>query len=417
MEKYIIRGGRALNGSVAVHASKNAVLPILAASILTEEKVKIRSCPHISDVVNMLEILRILGCKIEWEGADVVIDSRHADKHKIPVSLAKKLRSSIFMLGSILGRFQSAKISYPGGCDIGLRPIDLHIKGLKALNVDITERSGVISCDGKNLTGGVVNLDFPSVGATENIIMAAALAPGRTVILNAAKEPEIEDLQNFINQMGGKVSGAGSSTVTVEGVTGLHGTEYAPMPDRIVAGTYLIAGAMCGGEIEVTDVNPEHIQSVLFKLRESACKIEIKRDKIVLTAPERLTACHLVETNPYPGFATDLQAQMLAALSIADGTSVIIENIFETRFRHAGELVKMGANITIRDRMAVIRGVPSLSGAEVFAFDLRGGAALVLAGLAASETTVVNDIYHIERGYFAFEQNLSQLGADIRRVN
>ena len=416
MEKYIIRGGRRLNGSVNVHASKNAVLPILAASILTEEKVRIRNCPAISDVTNMLEILRILGCRIEWEDGDVLIDSRQADKHKIPVSLAKKLRSSIFMLGSIIGRFRDARISYPGGCDIGLRPIDLHIKGLRGLNVEINERSGLIDCNGKDLCGGTVNLDFPSVGATENIIMAATLAKGKTTILNAAKEPEIEDLQNFINAMGGKVSGAGSSTVEIEGVPRLHGAEYTPMPDRIVAGTYLIAGAMCGGEIEVTGVNPEHIQSVLFKLRESACKIECNRDKIRLIAPERLLACHLIETNPYPGFATDLQAQMLAALSIAEGTSVVVENIFETRFRHAGELVKMGANITIRDRMAVIRGVPQLSGAEVFAFDLRGGAALVLAGLAAAETTVVNDIYHIERGYCDLEKNLSALGADIRRA-
>ncbi len=417
MEKYIIRGGRKLNGSVKVHASKNAVLPILAASILTEEKVRIRNCPGISDVVNMLEILRILGCRIDWEGSDVVIDSSQADKHKIPVSLAKKLRSSIFMLGSIIGRFGSARISYPGGCDIGLRPIDLHIKGLKSLNVDIVEHFGMIDCNGKGLCGGVINLDFPSVGATENIMMAATLAKGKTVILNAAKEPEIEDLQNFINAMGGKVSGAGSSTVEIEGVSELHGAEYSPMPDRIVAGTYLIAGAMCGGEIEVQNVNAEHIQSVLFKLRESACKIECNRDKIVLTAPERLQACHLIETNPYPGFATDLQAQMLAALSIAEGTSVIVENIFETRFKHAGELVKMGANITIRDRMAVVRGVPQLSGAEVFAFDLRGGAALVLAGLAAAETTIVNDIYHIERGYFEFEKNLSALGADICKAD
>ena len=416
MEKYIIRGGKRLGGSISVHASKNAVLPILAASLLTTEPVLVRNCPSISDVSNMLEILRILGCRIEWEGTDVRIDSSQADRHKIPVSLAKKLRSSIFMLGSILGRFQSAKISYPGGCDIGLRPIDLHIKGLKCLNVEIVERSGLITCDGKRLSGGVVNLDFPSVGATENLMMAAALAPGKTVILNAAKEPEIEDLQNFINSMGGKISGAGSSTVTVEGVHSLHGTEYRPISDRIVAGTYLIAGAMCGGEIEVRNANPEHLQSLLFKLRESACKIDVKRDTITLTAPERLSACHLIETNPYPGFATDLQAQMLAAMSVADGTSVIVENIFETRFRHAGELIKMGANITVRDRTAVVRGVPYLSGAEVFAFDLRGGAALVLAGLAASETTVVNDIYHIERGYDGVDRNLRNLGADIRKV-
>ena len=416
MGKYIINGGRRLDGRIELQTSKNAVLPILAASVLTSEQVVLEAFPKIDDVKNMVCILQSLGCRVTESGGSAVIDNSNTDKFYIPNSLAKELRSSIFLLGPVLGRFQYAKVSYPGGCDIGLRPIDLHLKGLKCLGVEINEHNGIIECDGRNMRGGVVQLDFPSVGATENIMLAGATAKGRTIIRNAAKEPEIVDLQNFVNSMGGRVVGAGCSTIEIEGVERLHGTTYRPIPDRIAAGTYLLAGVMCGGKLEISGCIPEHIYSLIFKLRESACKIDCIHDKIYLEQNGRPQAVHMVETSPYPGFPTDLQAQFMACSTLATGTGVIVENIFETRFRHAAELIKMGANITVRDRMAIVRGVPALRGAEVYAHDLRGGAALVLAGLAAEGQTVVNDIKHIERGYEDMEGVLTSLGADITRI-
>lgn len=417
MEKLIINGNKKLSGKICVQASKNAVLPILAASILTDKTVVLKKCPKIIDVYNMIRILKELGCDVKWEEDSIIIDSKNACKSEIPQNLAKELRSSIFMLGSILGRFKYAKVAYPGGCDIGLRPIDLHIKGLSLLNVIIEENGGTLFCDGKDLKGGNVHLDCPSVGATENIIMAAVLAKGNTIIRNAAKEPEITDLQNFINLMGGKITGAGSSTIEIEGVTKLNGVEYTPIPDRIAAGTYLIGAAMTGGVIEINNCCIEHFYSLVTKLRETACKIECFNDKIYLSSPKRLLPIHIIETMPYPGFPTDLQAQILSLCTIADGTSIIMENIFETRYKHVAELLKMGAKVTVRDRMAIVRGVNKLNGAEVWAHDLRGGAALVLAALAAEGVTQINDITHIDRGYEKIEIVMQSLGGDIKRVN
>ena len=416
MEKFIIEGGGRLYGSVQIQRAKNAVLPLLAASVLTDEPVVLRELPQILDVENMLKILTELGCAIRRDERDVVIDSANAVSHEIPAVLTKEIRSSVFMLGSVLTRFHRAKISYPGGCDIGLRPIDLHLSGLKRLGVEIVEENGYIVCSADKLTGTEIVLDFPSVGATENILLAAVKAEGRTVVRNAAKEPEIVDLQNFLNAMGAKVSGAGSATVVVEGVSRLHGVDYTPMGDRIEAGTFLIAGATCGGEIETNGVFPENIAVLLHKLRENGCKIYAKNDKIVLQSDGNLKSVDFVETSPFPGFPTDLQAQYSALSCTANGTTLVVENLFETRFKYAGELKRMGADVTVRGKNAVIRGVEKLHGALVTAGDLRGGAALVLAGLKAEGTTTVLDLSHIDRGYAAFERKLRLLGAKIRRV-
>ncbi|MDE6868115.1 MAG: UDP-N-acetylglucosamine 1-carboxyvinyltransferase [Clostridia bacterium] len=417
MEKYIINGGNKLYGSVKIQAAKNAVLPILAATVLTDGEVTILNVPHISDVKNMINILTCLGCKAVYENDSIKIDSSSADCFEIPSALAHELRSSVFLLGSVISRFHKAKIAYPGGCDIGLRPVDLHLTGLKRLGVQITEKNGYILCTCDKLYGNEIMLDCPSVGATENIILAAVKAEGTTVIKNAAREPEIEDLQRFLNCIGAKVSGAGSGTVIVEGVKELGGCEFLPIPDRIEAGTFLIAAAMCGGKVSVEGACPENISSLLHKLRENGCKISINSDKILLENNKRLSSVKTIETQPYPGFPTDLQAQMTALCGLCGGHSIVTENLFETRFKYVPELRKMGADITVIDRNAFVRGVEKYKGATVVAYDLRGGAALVLAALAADGRSEILDISHIDRGYGSFEYKLRNLGADIVRVS
>ena len=415
MEKYIIEGGRPLFGEVEIQSAKNAVLPLLAAAVLTDERVVIHKCPRIADVLNMVGILGELGCNTKFDGNDLVIDSADAANHEIPSSLAKELRSSVFMLGSVVSRFGRARIAYPGGCDIGLRPIDLHLNGLRRLGVCVSEGGGYIDCSCGKIEGAEVVLDFPSVGATENIILAAAKAKGTTLIRNAAKEPEIVDLQNFINRMGGKIRGAGTATVRIDGVRKLSGTEYTPVSDRIEAGTFLIASAMCGGEIAIKNADADNISSLLHKLCEISCKISTKDDKIYIRSGRRLSP-KLVETSPYPGFPTDLQAPMTALACICEGSTVIVENLFETRFKHVPELIRMGADVTVRGRSAFVRGVGSLKGADVVAGDLRGGAALTLAAISAEGLSTVTDLSHIDRGYSDFEYKLRGLGARIRRV-
>ncbi len=417
MDKYIIEGGERLCGSVRVQGAKNAVLPLLAAAVLTDEPVKLRGIPSIRDVENMLLILSEVGCTVKRQRDCVLIDSSNAASHEIPARLTKELRSSVFMLGSVLTRFRKAKISYPGGCDIGLRPIDLHLSGLKRLGVRIEELDGYIHCTAERLRGAEILLDFPSVGATENIILAAVGAEGVTVIRNAAKEPEIVDLQDFLNSMGGKVRGAGGGTVVVQGVPRLHGTDYTPIGDRIEAGTFLIAAATCGGEVELCGVPPENIAALLHKLRENGCKIHAKNDKISLWSDGDLRAVDLVETMPFPGFPTDLQAQYAALCCTARGSTLIVENLFETRYRYAAELKRMGADITIRGRTALVRGVSTTHGACVTANDLRGGAALVVAALRAEGRSEILDLSHVDRGYADFEGKLRRLGAKIRRVH
>lgn len=415
MEKYIIEGGRPLYGEVEIQSAKNAVLPLLAAAVLTEQKVVIHKCPRITDVLNMVQILCELGFRTRFEGEELEIDGADAANHEIPAALAKEMRSSVFMLGSVIARFKKARIAYPGGCDIGLRPIDLHLSGLRRLGVTIDEDGGYIDCACEKLRGAEILLDCPSVGATENIMLAAVKAEGRTVIRNAAKEPEIVDLAGFLNKMGAKVRGAGGAVITVEGVSKLHGVEYTPISDRIEAGTFLIASAMCGGELELKNADADNIASLIHKLCEISCKIYAEDDKIYIQSKRRISP-KLVETSPYPGFPTDLQAQMTALACICEGATVIVENLFETRFKHVPELIRMGADITVRGRSAFIRGVKTLKGADVFAGDLRGGAALTLAAVSAEGLSTVADLSHIDRGYSGFEYKLRGIGARIRRV-
>lgn len=414
MEIFRITGGRPIRGAAKIGSAKNALLPILAATLLTEEPVTLTGCTPLSDVRNMLAILRVLGCRAELCGETAQIDAGTASGWEMPEHLSRLIRSSIFMLGPILGRFRKATVTYPGGCEIGLRPIDLHLKGLRALGVRIREAHGMIYCDGSHLHGGEVLLDFPSVGATENVMMAAVLASGRTVIRNAAREPEIGDLQQFINSMGGRVSGAGSSMIVIEGVDRLHGARYEPLPDRIVAGTLLTAAAMTGGDVMLERARSCDLDAVLDKLSDSGCEIEANERGIRLRGPERLKPIDIF-TQPFPGYPTDMQAQTMAMCCVADGTSIVVENVFENRFAHAAQLICMGADITINHRSAVIRG-GRLTGARVRAKDLRGGAALVLAGLAAEGVTEVEGIHLIDRGYHSLESVLTELGANIVRV-
>lgn len=418
MEKEIlIVGGNTLNGIVHNQTSKNSVLPIIAGSVINNKRVVIKNVPNLLDVHNMIRIIEDLGATVEYDNKDIIIDSSNINKFKIDENLTRTLRSSIFMLGPMLARFKKVTVSYPGGCDIGNRPIDLHLKGLKELGVIIEERNGLIICDGKNMHSGVVNLDLASVGATENIIMSSVFLKGNTTILNAAKEPEIVDLQNFLNSMGCKVSGAGTHEINIVGVEKLRQTEYSPQGDRIVAGTYLIATAMCGGHILVDNINPNDLMSLNNKLEKAGCELIYTDNSIELIGGGNLQAIDKIETQIFPGFPTDLQAQIMAMQTVSNGVSVIIENIFENRFRQVCELVKMGADIQTKDRVAVIKGVKELKGAHVTAGDLRGGASLVLAGLKARGYTTIHNIHHILRGYEDIDEVLSSLGADIKINN
>lgn len=416
MESLVVQGGRRLEGTLRVDGAKNAVLPILAASAMTEDTVHLLDVPDILDVRRMTDILDMLGCETHRCGHRMTVSGRSMRKSEMPDQLSKQIRSSIFLLGPILSRFRRATVTYPGGCEIGLRPIDLHLSGLRALGVDVCEEGGVIHCDGAAMHAGEVHLDYPSVGATENVIMASVCLPGTTTIHNAAREPEIVDLCRFICAMGGRVHGAGSPTVVVDGVKSLHGTTYAPMPDRIVAGTLLAAGAITGGTVELTNAPVAEMHAICAKLREMGCTLQEKTDAIRLEAPQRLTAFPILQTQPHPGFPTDMQAQMLALLCVAEGTGVIVENVFENRFTHAGDLNRMGARIICSGRTAIVRGTESLTGAHVTARDLRGGAALVLAGLKAQGETVIEHAELIDRGYERLESRLCCLGAEVTRI-
>ena len=415
MNALRIHGGRRLTGEWRVHSAKNAVLPIMAASILTGEATRLEGCPELVDVAYMADILRTLGCRIHSGDGALTIDPQGLNRHEMPDALAKKIRSSIFLLGSILARFRKATVTFPGGCEIGLRPIDLHLSGLRQLGVDVREEGGLIRCDGRHMRAGTVHFDYPSVGATENVMMAAVLLKGRTVLSNVAREPEIVDLQSLLNAMGARIGGAGTHTVTIEGVERLHGVSYQPMPDRIVAGTLLAAAAATGGDVRLTNVPCRDLYAVFTKLREMGCEIDEEENAVRLRAPQRLTAFQQLQTQPHPGFPTDMQAQMLALAAMAKGTSVVVENVFENRFAHAGDLNRMGANVLVNGRTAVVQGVDTLYGAHVIARDLRGGAALVIAGLAALGETLVERAGLIDRGYERLEEMLNALGADIRR--
>ena len=412
MEKYIIHGGRRLDGEIKIQSSKNAVLPIIAGSILTDEQVVIKNCPKIKDVMAMLDILSHLGVKWIFEEDDLIINASSIDKFSIPQNLAGELRSSIFMLGALISRFKKARLFFPGGCDIGLRPIDMHLSALSKLGVIISDVNGEINCISNQIVGRDICLDFPSVGATENIILASVFAKGKTQIFNPAKEPEIVDLMNFLNSMGAKIYGAGTSTILIEGVKSLHGTEYKPISDRIECGTYLIATAIAGGEVKLTNCTAKNISLLVHKLCDNTCKINIKNDIIYIKSGS-VKKSFSFTTGPYPMFPTDLQAQAMSLLTVCNGVSVVSENVFEMRFRHIPELIKMGANVIVKGKNAIVTGVERLNGAMVSANDLRGGAALVLAGLNAEGETIVNNVSHIERGYYQMDKKLLSLGADI----
>ena len=417
MSKIVIAGGNKLEGKIRVHGAKNTVLPILAATVLNSGKSVIHDCPDLRDVSLTLEILRYLGCTVERRGNSVFVDSSSMKNHSIPDHLMREMRSSVIFMGAILTRCKKAVISYPGGCEIGIRPIDLHLKGLRQLGIKIEEAHGYINCSAEKIVGSEIHLDFPSVGATENVMLAAVMAEGTTIIRNAAKEPEINDLQDLLNTMGAKVSGAGTSIIVIEGVQTFHNVEHTVIPDRIVAATYLAAAAIAGGSVEVTNIISEHVQPILAVLRECGCKIYVQKNSIILSRSNPLQPIDVIRTLPYPGFPTDAQAPIMSVLTLAKGSSIVSETIFENRFKHVEELRRMGADIKVDGRVAVIRGVKKLSGASVNSMDLRGGAALVLAGLAAEGITTVDGLHHIDRGYEKLEDSLAQLGANIKRVD
>ena len=413
MKSYIIEGGKKLEGDVKISGSKNASLPIIASSILNADLTKLYNVPNIHDTQITLKILKLLGCKIKKGNGKIEINSKNMNKKIIPEDLMHQMRSTVILAGAILGRFKEVIFSYPGGCDIGARPIDLHLKSFEKLGIQIQEEGGFIKCKTDKIKPADIHLDFPSVGATENIILATVLAEGVTNIENAAMEPEIEDLCNILNKMGAKIEGAGTNNIKITGVKHLKNVSYTIMPDRIEAGTFLCAGAITGGTINLIDVFPKHLKPVLDKLQEAGCNIQTKNNNILLQAPKRLKPIE-IKTMPYPGFPTDLQPVFGGMLTIAKGTSIIIENIFENRYKYIQELNRMGAKVTIEGKTAIIKGVRKLSGASVKSYDLRGGAALVLAGLVAKGTTKVNHIEYILRGYEDLEKKLGGLGASIK---
>ena len=417
MERLIVKGGNRLVGTVKTSGAKNAVLPIIAASILGTSPSRLDEIPALEDVRTICAVLECLGIKVDAsEPHTLKIDSREITSCEAPYELVRSMRASFLVMGPLLARKGYARISQPGGCAIGTRPIDLHLKGFEALGVKIEQGHGYIEASApEGMTGANIYLDFPSVGATENIMMAAAMANGTTVLENPAEEPEIVDLANYLNQMGARVRGAGTNVITIEGVSELHGVQHSVIPDRIEAGTYMIAAAMTGGDVIIENVLPEHQKPLIAKLREAGALVEEDIDRIHVVGSGRLKAVD-IKTLPYPGFPTDMQAQMMAMLSVAEGRSKITETVFENRFMHVVELNRMGANITTEGRSAVITGPAHLTGCTVRATDLRAGAAMILAGLVAEGATEICDIYHIDRGYEEIAAKLTRLGADIKRV-
>lgn len=417
MSKYIINGGNKVEGRLSIRGAKNSVLPIMAASILNESKSIINNIPNISDVHVMIDILKSIGCEAKYEDSTLYLDSSNININSVKEDYMKMLRSSIIVMGAMIGRFNDISISYPGGCSIGARPIDLHLEALKKLGVKITEEDGYIYCHRDNLIGNIINLKFPSVGATENAILAAVKAKGTTIINNAAKEPEIEDLQEFLNCMGAKVNGAGTSCIQIEGVDKLHSVNHTIIPDRIAIGTYMVASAITGGKLEVDKVVRSHMEPIGKKLEEAGCIIKYKDKGLTMNPPKKILPVDIVKTSPHPGFPTDMQSQLMTLLCLAKGTSIFHETLFENRFMHCSELIKMGANIiNITENICMVKGVDVFTGEKVKAMDLRGGAALVLAGLVAEGTTEVSSINYIERGYEDFEFILRNLGADIEKI-
>lgn len=415
MAYIVVKNSPPLKGTVRISGAKNAVLPIIAATLLTDEVSIIKNVPNLRDVNVMSDLLRYLGAKVQYDGDTLIVDPGEVQETEAPYHLVNKMRASFLVMGSLLGRFKSAKISMPGGCAIGTRPIDLHIKGFKQLGVEVVSDHGFVEATAEKLEGSKIYLDFPSVGATENIMMAAVLAEGTTIIENVAEEPEIVDLANFLNKMGAKVRGAGTNTIKISGVKKLNGAEHSVIPDRIEAGTYMVAAAMTKGDVVVENIIVDHIKPVIAKLRESGCIIEEAEDKVRVVGPNVIKPTN-IKTLPHPGFPTDMQSPFMAMLCIADGKSTITETVFENRFMNVPELIRMGADIEINGKTAIVEGKEKMTGSEVMATDLRAGSALVIAGLVSEGETIVKNIYHIERGYVDLVGKLSMLGANVYKV-
>ncbi len=414
MSEYIIKEGRKISGEVTISGSKNAALPIIAASILNKGKTTLYNVPNIHDTQMMFEILNKIGGKVTKKNNKIIIETSKINKYEIPEDLMRQMRSSVIFAGSLVGRYKKATFSYPGGCDIGTRPIDLHLKAFEKLGINIQKNYGNISCICDKITGEKIDLDFPSVGATENAILASCLGEGKTIITNAAREPEIIDLQNFLNKMGAKIKGAGSNKIEINGVKQLKDVSYNIMPDRIETGTFLCIAAMTGGSLKLKNADATHITPVIDKLEESGCKIETYKNIIQIEGPKKLKAVD-IKTMPYPGFPTDMQSIFATTMTVAKGTSVIVENIFENRYKYTQELVRMGAKIKVEGKTAIIKGVRKLYGANVKATDLRGGASVVMAGIVAKGMTKVENIEYILRGYEKFDKKLQDIGVDILR--
>ena len=417
MEKLVINGGKRLGGEICVHGAKNSVLPILAATLLIKGESIIHNVPDLTDVEASVKILEYLGAGVKREKDTLIINASEITQNSIPEEMMREMRSSIIFLGSLLSRNKEAYLCYPGGCDIGVRPIDLHISSLKKLGAAISESGNCLCCKASSFHGAKIILTFPSVGATENIIIAAALSKGKTTIINAAREPEISDLAAFLNSCGAKIFGAGEGIVEIEGVEELMPCEHAIIPDRIVASTYMAAAALNSDELIIGNVRTQHLAPIIPAFMEMGCKLDFDKNSLKITSPKRLKRVKLIKTMPYPGFPTDCQAIVMAALTKSVGTTLMNESIFEGRFKHISELNRFGADITVNDRTAVINGVNALYGANVFCTDLRGGAAMVLAALAAEGQSTVSDIYHIDRGYEKIEENFALIGADIKRIS
>jgi UDP-N-acetylglucosamine 1-carboxyvinyltransferase len=415
-EKFIITGGKRLEGSVEISGAKNSALSIMAATLLTKDVCILRNIPHLTDVDTMIAVIRKLGIKVEWkEDNTLYIDSDYFNNYEAPYELVKKMRASILVMGPLLARLHKAKISLPGGCAIGARPVDFHIKGFETLGAKVEVEKGYIKAEVNKLRGGDIYLERPSLGATENIMMAASLSEGVTKIENAAKDPEVVELGNFLIKMGAKIEGLGTDLIKINGVKKLNGVDYNIIPDRIEAGTYMIAAAITSGDILIEKIDPLLIKPLIVKLEETGVKIKQEKDLIEVIGPNSINAVD-IKTLPYPGFPTDMQPQFMALSCVAKGTSVITETVFENRFAHTGDLIRMGADIKVEGRSAIIKGVKKLSAAPVMASDLRGGAALILAGLVADGTTELSRIYHLDRGYVNLEKKLTALGANIHRV-
>jgi UDP-N-acetylglucosamine 1-carboxyvinyltransferase len=415
MDKLLITGGRPLSGEVAISGAKNAALPILCAALLSDEPLVLTNVPRLNDIGTMLKLLAQMGVKIERDGNTVTLDAKGLDNPLAPYELVKTMRAAVLVLGPLMSRIGHAKVSLPGGCAIGARPVDQHIKGLQAMGAEIHVEHGYIDAKGGKLRGARIFTDMVTVTGTENLMMAACLAEGETVIENAAREPEVVDLANCLVSMGAQISGAGTDVIRIRGVAKLHGATHRIMPDRIETGTYLCAAAVTGGDIRLTGTTTNYIDAVVDKLMDAGCEVGSERDAITLKAPSRLKAVSL-RTAPYPAFQTDMQAQFMALNCTAEGAATVTETIFENRFMHVDELQRLGAQIEVDGHTAVVRGVPRLSGAAVMATDLRASASLVIAGLVADGDTRVDRIYHLDRGYDAMEAKLRAIGADIERI-